>query len=88
MTFSTQSSSKARLKNDTLGDEALKQLYTNYEVLGVEEFREFCISMVQSGGGHQPTKDKLINAIRTTNAKQVMMKKAQDFTLAGMGLGV
>lgn len=88
MTFNTQSSSKARLKNDTLGASALKALYTNYEALGTEEFRAYCVEMVQSGGGYQPTKDKIISAIRSTNVKATMMKKAQDFTLAGMGLGV
>lgn len=88
MNFKTQSSSKARLKNDTLGDNALIDLYAKYEVLDLEPFREFCIEMVQSGGGRQTTKNHIIESIRNTNNKVTMMKKAQDFTMAGMGVGV
>lgn len=86
--YETQSSSKARLKNDTLGDSALTELYREYDRMLLEEFREYCKDVVRSGGGNKPRKDEICNAIDSTQNKGVMLKKAQDFILAGMGLGV
>lgn len=88
MTFATQTSSKPRLKNDTLGEDTLKALYTAYSSMSSEQFQSYCVEVVQAGGGHQPTKDKIIQSIQTTKNKDTQLKKAQDFILAGMGLGV
>jgi len=84
----TQSSSKARLQNDTLGDDALKRLYAFYEGLDIGQFKVVCEDMVQNGGGKQKRKDEIISAIRMSTTKDKALKKAQDFILAGMGLGV
>jgi len=88
MTFNTQTSSKPRLKNDTLGEDTLKQLYVAYDYMMVCDFEKFCVNIVQSGGGNQHTKTKIIEAIRSTRNKSTILKKTQDFILAGMGLGV
>jgi hypothetical protein len=89
MQFSTQSSSKARLKNDTLGEDALQRLYGIYESsLPFGQFKQVCEDMVQMGGGKQARKDEIISAIRSTTSREVALKKAQDFILAGLGLGV
>lgn len=84
----TQSSSKARLQNDTLGDDALKRLYAFYEGLPFGQFKVVCEDMVQNGGGKQQRKNEIILAIRSSTSKEQALKKAQDFILAGMGLGV
>jgi hypothetical protein len=85
----TQGSSKARLKNDTLGDDALTQLYSAYETMNFENFRIFAEGVVMAGGGKQPRKLEIINSMYSSNAtKSQVLKKAQDFILAGMGLGV
>ena len=85
----TQSSSKARLQNDTLGNDALKALYSAYSSMKIDEFRKYCEKVVQSGGGKQPMKDEIIASMHRPNATQAqILKKAQDFILAGMGLGV
>ena len=84
----TQSSSRARLKNDTLGDDALTGLYDAFTKLPDAEFEALCASVVQAGGGKQPRKDEIIAAIYATSSKAAKLKKAQDFILAGMGLGV
>ena len=86
--FNTQSSSRARLKNDTLGDGALSGLYDAFTAMPDAEFEALCVSVVQAGGGKQPRKDEIISAIYATSSKSVKLKKAQDFILAGMGLGV
>lgn len=84
----TQSSSKARLKNDTLGNDALRQLYSDFESMNEDEFHRKCIEMVQSGGGHQPRKDEIVQDINNARTRLARLKKVQDFILAGMGLGV
>lgn len=84
----TQSSSRPRLKNDTLGDRALTSLYDGYVQMEDYKFEHFCCEIIQAGGGSQETKDKIIKEIRSATAKSTKLKKAQDFILAGMGLGV
>ncbi|NBS70586.1 hypothetical protein EBT31_16975 [bacterium] len=87
--LNTQSSSKPRLGNDTLGDDALKSLYAAYEQMGFDEFRAYAENVVQSGGGKQPMKDKIIAEFyKPLASKTSVLTKAQNFILAGMGLGV
>lgn len=88
MQFDTQSSSKPRLQNDTLGEDALKRLYACYEALDLAQFKVVCEDTVQFGGGKQTRKDEIISAIRQAIKKETALKKTQDFILAGMGLGV
>lgn len=84
----TQTNSKPRLKNDTLGDDALKRLYACYESLDLGQFKIIAEDFVQMGGGKQARKDEIVSAIRRSTSKSVALKKAQDFILAGMGLGI
>lgn len=87
--FNTQSSSKPRLQNDTLGNNALERLYGYFEsTIDLGHFKQICEDMVQAGGGKQARKDEIIRAIRSTTKREVALKKAQDFILAGLGLGV
>ena len=87
--FNTQSSSKPRLQNDTLGNDAITRLYAFYESsIDLGQFKQICEDMVQAGGGKQARKDEIISAIRSTTSRYTACKKAQDFILAGMGLGV
>ena len=87
--FSTQSSSKPRLQNDTLGEDSLQRLYGYFESqIDLGHFKQICEEMVQAGGGKQARKDEMIRAIRSTTSRSVALKKAQDFILAGMGLAI
>lgn len=85
----TQTSSIPRLKNDTLGDDALKELYKAFEMMDFDNFRVFAEGVVMAGGGKQPRKLEIVNSMYNPLAtKAQVLKKAQDFILAGMGLGV
>lgn len=87
--FNTQSFSKPRLQNDTLGEDSLQRLYGYFESqIDLSHFKQICEEMVQAGGGKQARKDEMIRVIRSTTSRSVALKKAQDFILAGMGLGV
>lgn len=88
MTFTTQSSSKPRLKNDTLGDEAIVQLNKAFVEMDLDHFKIFAEGVVMAGGGKQPRKLEICRAIQETQYKSTAYKKACDFVLAGMGLGV
>lgn len=89
MTYTTQANSRARLKNDTLGEDALGDLYAYFESkIDLGHFKQICEGVVQKGGGKQARKDEIINAIKSTTKREVALKKAQDFILAGMGLGI
>lgn len=85
----TQYSSKPRLKNDTLGDEALVSLFDAYELMSMENFRTFAEGVVMAGGGKQTRKLEIVQSMYKPGiSKAAVLKKAQDFILAGMGLGV
>jgi hypothetical protein len=85
----TQTTSSPRLKNDTLGDQALKDLYRVYERDEFEMFRLYAECVVQSGGGKQEMKDKIIAEFyKPLATKTTVLTKTQNFILAGMGLGV
>ena len=88
MELHTQTSSKPRLKNDTLGEAALTELYAKFKLLGAEEFRNYCIEIVKAGGGNEPTKREIIKSLAMAGSKSTMLTKANNFILAGMGLGV
>lgn len=88
MQFATQTSSKPRLKNDTLGDQSIVKLNVAYEGMDLDNFKVFAENMVMMGGGKQPRKVEICNAIHAAKSKSVVYKKACDFVLAGMGLGV
>lgn len=84
----TQLSSKPRIKNDTLGNQALLDLCDSYTACSAEAFQQKCIELVQAGGGKQERKNEIINAIFAARSKVQQLKKTQDFILAGMGFGV
>jgi hypothetical protein len=54
----------------------------------LNEFKVFAKNIVNAGGGKKPRKDEICKAIDNTNSKTGVYKKACDFVLAGMGLGV
>lgn len=89
MQLKTQTSSKPRLQNDTLGNDALKELYNAYGMMNRDDFRIFAEGVVMAGGGKQPMKLAIIDQMNKPNAsKEFILTKVQNFILAGMGLGV
>jgi hypothetical protein len=87
--MNTQSSSKPRLKNDTLGEDALTRLFGIYESsLPLDQFKQVCEDCVQYGGGKQARKDEIIRAVRRATSKTAALTPVKNFILAGMGYGV
>jgi len=91
MQFTTQSNCRPRLKNDAFTNDDLTQLFADYadKSLGDPEFKQKCINIVNRGNGkNQFKKNELGAKITATKNRAVALKTAQDFILAGMGLGV
>lgn len=88
--FNTQTNSRPRLENDTLGNDSLQRLYAIFEQKTIDDgqFKQVCKDVVQNGGGRQAKKDEIIRSIGSATTRQRSLKLAQDFILAGMGLGV
>jgi len=89
MQLKTQTSSKPRLQNDTLGNDALTELYDAYRIMAREDFKIFAEGVIMAGGGKQPMKLAIIDQLnKPTASKEFILTRAQNFILAGMGLGV
>ena len=88
MAFRTQDSSKPRIKDDALGDKALQDLYSAYSSFDDASFEKFCIGTVNDGVGKREVKDAIITSIKKEHKRDKKLWRAQNFILAGMGLGV
>jgi len=84
----TQTSSKPRVKTDTVGDNGLKQLYQSYESMDKEGFRSFCKHLIEESSGKRATKDSFIVALDRAPSKDRMVRSVTNYLLAGLGLGV
>jgi len=84
----TQSSSKSRVKNDTVGSDGLKELYVAYGNMETSSFRILCKGMIEKSTGKRETKDTFIRLLDSAVSKDVMVKKVTNYLLAGQGLGV
>ncbi len=84
----TQSSSKSRVKKDTIGNDGLRELYSAYGVMETSNFRILCKAMIEKSTGKRETKDTFIRLLDSAVSKDVMVKKVTNYLLAGQGLGV
>ena len=84
----TQSSSKARVKCDGIGDEVMKKLYEQYELTGIEDFRILCKDVINLSNGKPSTKETFYGEIERAPSKKAMLIKVTNYFLAGDGKGV
>lgn len=84
----TQSSSKARIKQDTVGSDGLKQLFEQYSKQNVDQFRETCKNVIEASSGKASTKATFIGEVNRAYTKDKMLKTVTNYILAGQGLGV
>lgn len=84
----TQTNSRARVKHDSIGDDGMKQLFAEYSVQSLDEFRSTCKQVIESSTGKRVTKDTFITELDKARSKDIMLKKVTNYLLAGQGLGV
>lgn len=84
----TQRSSRQRVKHDSVGDDGLKFLFSEFESQTLNGFRVICTSLIEQSTGKRETKDRFIREIEHATSKQVMLTKVTNYLMAGQGLGV
>jgi hypothetical protein len=84
----TQTNSRARIKQDTVGDSGMKFLFSQYQEVTLEDFRVICKSLIEESSGKRTTKDKFIYVLERATSKDVMVTKVTNYLMAGQGLGV
>jgi hypothetical protein len=88
MRYSTQHSSRPRVREERFDEETFDELYKNYDRMMEREFKDYCIELIQSGTGKQLKKDEICGEIEDASSKGRVLKLTNDFMFAGMGLGV
>ena len=84
----TQTNSRARVKKDTVGEDGMKFLFSQYQSATLEGFRVICKSLIEESSGKRTTKDKFIYELERATSKDVMVTKVTNYLMAGQGLGV
>lgn len=84
----TQATSRVRVKNDTVGEQGMKTLFTEYQRLNFTEFQNHCKMVIEQSSGKRETKDRFIREIDRATSKDTMLTKVTNYLLAGQGLGV
>jgi hypothetical protein len=84
----TQTNSRYRVKYDPIGTDGMKQIFADYAVQNVDEFRSTCKQVIESSTGKRSTKDTFLTELDKARSKDFMLKKVTNYLLAGQGLGV
>lgn len=84
----TQTNSRARVKVDTVGEEGMKFLFSEYQTQTLVGFRAICIGLIEQSTGKKETKETFIKELNKANSKDIMLTKVTNYLLAGQGLGV
>ena len=56
----TQTNSRARVKKDTVGEDGMKFLFSQYQTATLESFRVICKGLIEESSGKRTTKDKFL----------------------------
>jgi hypothetical protein len=84
----TQSNSRVRVKQDTVGEDGMKFLFSQYQTATLEGFRVTCKSLIEESSGKRTSKDIFIYELDRATSKDVMVTKVTNYLMAGQGLGV
>jgi hypothetical protein len=85
----TQSNSRARIKNDTVGNDGMQLLFQEYqEATSMESFRNTCSRLILDSSGKKSTKDRFLAEINRSTSREMMLTKVTNYMMAGQGLGV
>lgn len=78
-----------KVKTDKFGDNMFTELYAKYAVLPIEEFRQYCVSLIETHTvSKRKDKDVFIRSLQADRSKDKMVKRVSDIMLAGEGMAV
>lgn len=84
----TQSSSKARVRKDTVGENRMKVLFEMYKECDLQSFREACKQTIDMSTGSKVTKERFHRELQKAVSKDKLLTTVTNYLLAGQGLGV
>jgi len=84
----TQSSSKPRVKKDTIGEEAMTELFKALETADLEEFKSMCHDIIERSSASSTTKTRFNDIIDQSESKKMLVFTMTNYFLAGEGKGV
>ena len=77
------------IKVDKFGDSMFAELYKNYAVMPLDQFRDYCITLIQNHTvSAKAKKDAFVRSLQADRNKDKMVKRVSDIMMAGEGLAV
>ncbi len=83
-----QASSKARVKEDSIGEERIKNINSKFVTTSIDEFRTLCIEAIEASSGKPATKLRFTDEMKRAPNKAKMLFSITNYFLAGEGKGV
>ena len=83
-----QASSKARVKEDSIGEDRMKNINSKFVTSSMEEFRLLCIEAIEASSGKPATKLRFTDEMKRASSKAKMLFSVTNYFLAGEGKGV
>jgi len=84
----TQTNSRTRVKEDTIGEERMKTLNQVFTSASMDDFRQMCIEAIEASSGKPGTKLRFTDEMRRATSKAKMLFTVTNYFLAGEGKGV
>jgi hypothetical protein len=84
----TQTSSKARVKEDSIGEDRMKNINSKFVTTSIDEFRKLCIEAIEASSGKPATKLRFTDEMKRAPNKAKMLFSVTNYFLAGEGKGV
>lgn len=83
-----QSSSKARVKEDGIGEDRMININKQFVSSSIDEFRQLCIEAIEASSGKPATKIRFTDEMKRAPNKAKMLFTISNYFLAGEGKGV
>jgi len=84
----TQTNSRARIKEDTIGEDRMKTLNQVFISASMDDFRKMCIEAIEASSGKPSTKLRFTDEMQRSTSKAKMLFSVTNYFLAGEGKGV
>jgi len=84
----TQTNSRARVKEDSIGEQRMRTLNQVFMSASIDDFRQMCIEAIEASSGKPATKIRFTDEMRRATNKSKMLFSVTNYFLAGEGRGV
>lgn len=88
MELNTQNSSRARVKNDSIGEDRMVEINKSFTSASRDDFLQMCEDAINASSGKDATKLRTCDALKRCATKAKMLFIVTNYFLAGEGKGV